>query len=72
MGTGLELFVTECANTIKGLNASRPFDGTFSTHFMNVAVSVIDRVECACAIDRGLIAAPAKVMLSSKVRGGHA
>lgn len=67
MGTGLELFVTECAATISSLNASRPFNGTFSASFLNVAVSVIDRVECACAIDRGLISTPVRVMLQSQV-----
>lgn len=67
MGTGLELLVTECAATISSLNASRPFNGSFSGNFLNVAVSVIDRVECACSVDRGLLAAPLRTALSSKV-----
>ena len=64
LGTGLALFAKEVAYTLEALDPSRPFSGAFAAPLLAVAVSVLDRVECACALDRGVLYAPARAVLT--------
>ena len=65
VGAGLTGFLGEAIHTLGGLNASRPFNGSFSSHFFDVGVSILDTIECSCAIDRGILYAPARALLSA-------
>ena len=65
MSSGLGDFVAEASAAMVALNASRPFNGSFSTKWLQVGVDVLDTIECSCAIDRGILYAPLRSVMTS-------